>query len=156
MQSSQSMNGHSPQLAGKHVEEVLRFARKLGMHSDPQQLLRALPSELCALLDCTTTAVIHLREGEPSFHVVDGDGCELCTDPSVMKWQEEIWSAVSQREKPLVIPSLDHESRFPETTRFFRESGSRCLCVLPLATSLHRLGALCIGRDRPGAFDEEE
>jgi formate hydrogenlyase transcriptional activator len=156
MQRSQNINGCSPPLVGKHVEEVLRFARKLGMHSDPEQLLRALPSELCALLDCTTTAVIHLREGEPSFHVVDGDGCELCTDPSVMKWQQEIWSAVSEQEKPVVIPSLDHESRFPETAKFFRESGSRCLCVLPLATSLHRLGALCIGRDRPYAFSEEE
>ena len=101
MQRSQNMNGHSPALAGKHVEEVLRFARKLGMHSDPEQLLRALPSELCALLDCTTTAVIHLREGEPSFHVVDGDGCELCTDPSLMKWQEEIWSAVSRAGEAL-------------------------------------------------------
>jgi formate hydrogenlyase transcriptional activator len=156
MQRSQNTNSNPVPEAGRHVEEVLRFARKLGMHSDPEQLLRALPLELCALLDCTTTAVIHLREGEPSFHVVDGDGCELCTDPSRTKWQEEIWSAVSEQEKPLVIPSLDQESRFPETARFFRESGSRCLCVLPLATSLHRLGALCIGRDRPCAFSEEE
>jgi formate hydrogenlyase transcriptional activator len=126
------------------------------MHSDPEQLLRALPSELCALLDCTTTAVIHLREGELSFNAVDNDGCKLCADPSLTKWQEEIWLAVAEREKPLVIPSLDRESRFPETARFFRQSGSRCLCVIPLATSLHRLGALCIGRDRPSAFSEEE
>jgi formate hydrogenlyase transcriptional activator len=156
MQRFQNTNGHFSPVAGTHVDEVLRFARKLGMHTDPEQLLRALPFELCALLDCTTTAVIHLREGQPSFHVVDGEGCELCTDPSVMKWQQEIWSAVSDQEKPLVIPSLDHESRFPETTRFFRESGSQCLCVLPLATSFHRLGALCIGRNRPSAFSEEE
>jgi formate hydrogenlyase transcriptional activator len=156
MQGSQNTNGYLSPVAGTHVDEVLRFARKLGMHSDPEQLLRALPLELCALLDCTTTAVIHLREGEPSFHVVDGEGCELCTDPSVMKWQKEIWAAMSEQEKPLVIPSLDHESRFPETTRFFREAGSQCLCVLPLATSLHRLGALCIGRNRPSAFSEEE
>ncbi len=65
------MNGRSPRPAEKHVEEVLRFARKLGMHSDPEQLLRALPSELCALLDCTTTAVIHLHAEELRFHVVD-------------------------------------------------------------------------------------
>src|ERR1700753_1807040 len=69
MQRSQNLNGDFPGEAGKHVEEVLRFARKLGMHSDPEQLLRALPSELCALLDCTTAAVIHLWEGEPTFHV---------------------------------------------------------------------------------------
>ena len=62
MQRSHNPNGRSP-LATRHVQEVLRFARKLGMHSDADQLLRALPSELYALLDCTATAVIHLRQG---------------------------------------------------------------------------------------------
>jgi formate hydrogenlyase transcriptional activator len=156
MQSSQSTNGWPPRIAGKHVEEVLRFARKLGLHRNPEQILRALPSELCALLDCTTTAVIHLREGQLSFHVVDGEGGVLSEDSSVSKWQEEIWSAVSEQEKPLVIPSLDDEAQLPETARFFRESGSQSLCILPLATSVHRLGALCIGRERRDAFSDEE
>ena len=52
----------------KHVEEVLRFAQKLGMHSHPEQLLRALPAELCAFVECTTAALIFQREGELSFH----------------------------------------------------------------------------------------
>ena len=156
MQRSPNPNGQSPRVARKHVEGVLHFARKLGTHSHPEQLLHALPSELCALLDCTTTAVIHLREGELSFHVVDSDGCLLCRDLSGSKWPEEIWSAVSELEKPLVIPSLDEEARFPEAGEFFRGCGCQSLCVLPLTTRLHRLGALCIGRRRRDAFSEKE
>src|ERR1700722_4006364 len=156
MQRSQNTNGRSPRQAGMHVEEVLRFARKLGMHSDPEQLVRALPAELCALLDCTTTAVIHLHDDELCSHVVAGEGFVLPEDLSAMRWPEEIWSAVSEHEKPLVIPSLDEETRFPEAVRFFREGGSQSLCVLPLTTSLHRLGALCIGRGRRDAFSDRE
>ena len=63
---------------------------------------------------------------------------------------------MSEQEKPLVIPSLDEEARFPEAVRFFRECGSQSLCIVPLATRLHRLGALCIGRKRRDAFSDEE
>jgi formate hydrogenlyase transcriptional activator len=126
------------------------------MHSDPEQLLRALPSELCSLLECTTTAIIHLRHGELSCHVVQGEGCPLREDLSVEKWPEEIWSAVSEQERSLVVPWLDEKVRFPEAARFFRECGNQSLCVLPLATSLHCLGALCIGRKHRDAFSDEE
>ena len=59
-------------------------------------------------------------------------------------------------EKPLVLPSLDEEARFPEAGEFFRGCGCQSLCVLPLTTRLHRLGALCIGRKRRDAFSEKE
>ncbi len=160
MQRSQNTNGRSPRIATKHVEGVLHFARKLGMHSNPEQLLRALPSELCTLLDCATTALIHLQEGKLFFHIVDGRGSVLSEELSAIKWPEEIWSAASEQEKPLVIPSLDpqldHDERFPETRKFFRECGCSSLCVLPLTTSLHRLGAVCVGRRGRDAFSDKE
>jgi formate hydrogenlyase transcriptional activator len=155
MQRSHSPNGRSP-LATGHVEEVLRFARKLGMHSDPDQLLRALPSELYALLDCTATAVIHLRQGELSFHVVDGEGCVLSQDPSASDWPQEIWSAVPEEETPLVISLPEGEAALPAAARFFRDCGCESLCVVGLTTSVNRLGALCVGRSRSDAFSEQE
>jgi formate hydrogenlyase transcriptional activator len=156
MQRSHNPNDQSSRLAGTHVEEVLRFARKLGMHSDPDQLLRALPSELYALLDCTATAVIHLRQGELSFHVVDGEGCLLSQDRSAGDWPREIWSALPEQEKPLVISLLDGQATFPAAARFFRDCGCQSLCVVPLTTSLNRLGALCMGDRRSDAFSEKE
>ncbi len=164
MQRSQNTNPH--QLNGmppsaEQVEEVLRFARKLEMHSDHEQLLRALPAELCVLVDCTMAALVHLNEGQLTTHVVDSEGCSLATDHSAWKWPEAVWQIISEQEKPLVLPALDQLSAdasqgFPAAARFFRECGNQSLCVLPLSTALHRLGALCIGRRYPDAFSEKE
>ena len=91
MQRSQNTNPH--QLNGlppsaEQVEEVLRFARKLEMHSDHEQLLRALPAELCVLVDCTMAALVHLNEGQLTTDVVDSEGCSLATDHSAWKQME--------------------------------------------------------------------
>jgi formate hydrogenlyase transcriptional activator len=154
MQRSHNTNGHSSRR--KPVEEVLRFAQKLGMHSHPEQLLRALPAELSALVECRTAALIYQREGELDFHIAGGQDSLLSEDFSGSGWQQEIWSAASEQEKPLIIPSLDEDPRFPDAGKLFRAYGNQSLCVLPLSTPLHRLGALCIGRRGPDAFSEQE
>ena len=158
MQTSPKTNGRPARGVSKkkHVEEVLRFARNLGMHSEPEQLLRALPAEVCTFVECTTAALIYQRDGELSFYVDAGQGALPSADHTVLRWPQEIWSAISEREKVLVIPSLDEETRFPDAARFFRRYGNQSLCVLPLSASVHRLGALCIGRRRPDAFSEQE
>ena len=158
MQTSPNTNGRPARGVSKkkHVEEVLRFARKLGMHSQPEQLLRALPAEVCAFVDCTTAALIYQREGELSFYLDAGQGALPSADHAALRWPQEIWSAISEQEKVLVIPSLEEETRFPDAARFFRRYGNQSLCVLPLSTGVHRLGALCIGRSRPDAFSEQE
>jgi formate hydrogenlyase transcriptional activator len=155
----------------EQVEEVLRFARKLEKHSDHEQLLRALPAELCVLVGCSTTALIHWHQGQLTTHVVDSLGCALATDHSAAygkaingaagNWPQVVWQEISERENAFVLPALDQPSpdanqRFPEAIRFFRECGSKSLCLLPLSTGLHRLGALCIGRKHEDAFSEKE
>jgi formate hydrogenlyase transcriptional activator len=162
--------------SAEQVEEVLRFARSLEMHSGHEQLLRALPAELCALVDCSTTAVIHWHHGQLTAHVADGDCCALSTNHSSASgasangasangtagnWPEAVWQAISDREKALVLPALDQPApdanqRFSEAIRFFRECGNQSLCLLPLSTALRRLGALCIGRKDSDAFSEQE
>jgi formate hydrogenlyase transcriptional activator len=156
MQGSPNAIRESTRLATRHVEEVLCFARKLAAHSEPEQLLRALPSELYALLDCRVTAVIHLRAGELSFHVVDEEGSVLSEDLSAGKFWEEIWSIVSEREAPLVVGSLEETALLPEASRFFLDCGCQSLCVVPLTANVDRLGALCIGRHRRDGFTEQE
>jgi formate hydrogenlyase transcriptional activator len=153
MQTSSNTNGRP---ARGVSEEVLRFARNLGMHSHPEQLLRALPAELSAFVECTTAALIYQREGELFFYVEAGQSDLPPADHAHLGWPQEIWSAISEQEQVLVIPSLDEEKRFPDAARFFRQYGNQSLCVLPLHASVHRLGALCIGRSRPEAFTEQE
>jgi formate hydrogenlyase transcriptional activator len=165
-------NGMRPN--AEQVEEVLRFARKLERHSGHEQLLRALPAEICVLVDCSTTALIHCHEGQlitqvvdsarafDSSRVVDGERCALAADGAAAgNWPQDVWQAIAGQENAVVLPQLDQPSpdanqRFSEAIRFFRECGSQSLCLLPLSTALHRLGALCIGRKHPHAFSDQE
>src|ERR1700729_4256375 len=93
-----SHNTNVPSSTGKPVEEVLRFALKLRVHSHPEQLLRALPAELSALLECRTAALIYQREGELDFHLAGGQDSSLSDNFSGNGWQQEIWSAASELE----------------------------------------------------------
>ena len=153
-------NGMPP--SAEQVEEVLRFARKLEGHSDHEQLLRALPAEICLLADCSTAALIHWHEGQLTTHVVGSEGNALVSDGATAgSWPQVVWQAISEQEKALVLPMLDHPSHdatqgFSEAVRFFRECGNQSLCLLPLRTALHRLGALCLGSKHRDAFSEEE
>jgi formate hydrogenlyase transcriptional activator len=139
-----------------YVEELLRFAHGLSLHRDPDELLRALTSELCNIIAPGTTALVYHDENHFSCHVVDGQGRAVPIAPSMATWQEEIWRFVSDQHQPLVLSLLDQETRLPETCVFFREHGNSSLCLLPLGTTLRRMGALCIGRERQDAFPEHE
>jgi formate hydrogenlyase transcriptional activator len=161
----QQLNGMPP--SAEQVEEVLRFARKLEGHSDHEQLLRALPVEICVLVDCSTTALLLWHDGQLTTHVANGEGCALTSDhsatdgPAAENWPESVWQAISEQENAFVLPALDHPSPdatrgFSEAIRFFRGCGSQSLCLLPLRTALNRLGALCIGSKHPDAFSEED
>src|ERR1700690_76522 len=93
-------NGMPP--SAEQVEEVLRFARKLEMHSDHKQLLHALPAELCVLVDCAMTALVHLSEGQLTTHVVDSEGSSLATDHSAWTCPERVGQPTSEQGNPLL------------------------------------------------------
>jgi formate hydrogenlyase transcriptional activator len=162
MQRSRTTNlnrSNGMPLGGGQLEEVLQFAQKLEMHREPDELLRALPAELCAFVECGTTAVVHLCDGRLTTHVVDSEGCAPPGEPTAVEWQQEIWHALSEREKPLVIASLEADQRLAAAAGFFRGYGNRSLCLLPLRTGADRMGgigALCVGRKYPDAFSESE
>src|ERR1700689_638214 len=99
-------NGRPP--SAEQVEDVLRFARKLETHSDPEQLLRALPAELCVLVDCSMAALIHWHEGQLTTHVVDSahvvkvEGAlpaDHLPANGMGNWPQAVWQAISGQEK---------------------------------------------------------
>ena len=152
---------NSSALHAEHDEELLRFARRLDMHHDLEGLLQALPTELGSIVPCKTTALAYQYEGTVSWRVADVGGYATQPLSSMVEWQETEWREtilplVYGHERKLVLSSLDEETRFPETTKFFRGRGNESLCVLPLNTALHRLGAICFGRELANAFSENE
>lgn len=143
-------------LSAERVEELVRFAHKLDAHSDPEQLIRFLPSELSGLVVSNTAALVLSKEIVLSGYVVDDGGLAIIPESLRESWQDEICQVVSEHPHPVVVLSLDQEIRFNEVIRFFRERGNQSLCVLPLHTAVRRLGALCFARASQNAFSKNE
>src|SRR5271163_1183017 len=127
----------------EQVEGLVRFVHRLDAHSDPEQLMHSLPSELSNLVPFDTTALILSKESALSGYVADSDGFAIIPESIRESWQDDICQMISEHSRPFLVSSLDKEIRFHEAVRFFRDRGNQSLCVLPLHTALRRLGALC-------------
>src|SRR6267378_1903537 len=63
---------------------------------------------------------------------------------------------VYQHQQPLLIPSLETETRFPAVAEMLKNRGVRSVCALPLTTVHRRLGGLAVGSTRADAYNGEE
>jgi formate hydrogenlyase transcriptional activator len=57
-----------------------------------------------------------------------------------------------QTQQPVVVASVDRETRFPEIMEFLRSAGMRSFCAFPLTSPLRRLGALGFTSREEDAF----
>jgi len=143
-------------LRSEQIKELLRFARSLDLHSNPEELMLSLPLELSKLVVFNTAALILSKKSTLSGYVVDGEGLPISEEPLRESWQDEICQILSEESCPSLVSSLDKETKFHEVARFFRQHGNRSLCVLPLDTALRPLGALCFARETQEAFSKSE
>jgi formate hydrogenlyase transcriptional activator len=143
-------------LSAERIEDLVRFARTLDAHSDPEQLIRSLPSELSGIVVFKTAALVLSKEIALSGYVVDNGGLAIIPGSQRESWQDEICQVISEQSHPFVVLSLDQEIKFNEVVRFFRERGNQSLCVLPLHTAVRQLGALCFARAPLDAFSKNE
>jgi formate hydrogenlyase transcriptional activator len=143
-------------LYAEQIEDLLRFARSLDAHSDPERLLRSLPGELRSVVISDTTALIHMNGGDPSWYAVDSARPAIVLEPELPEWREEIRQLLSEHPQPFVVSSLDQECRFPGIVGFFRVHGNESLCILPLKKTHGHLGALCFARREPNSFIKDE
>jgi formate hydrogenlyase transcriptional activator len=63
---------------------------------------------------------------------------------------------VWQTQRPLVVPRIDAEKRFPAVTDVLAAEGMRSVCILPLTTPLRRLGALTFASRDEDAFSTSD
>jgi len=80
----------------------LEFARRIETHSDPGQMLRALPAELCQIVVCATTALIYASGSNLVASVLDAQGCLIDQPGSI--WHEELWQVMLEQDAPVILP----------------------------------------------------
>jgi formate hydrogenlyase transcriptional activator len=146
-------------LSGEHDEQLLRLAHRLDVYRDPEQLLRALPTELRGLLTGNTLALAHRGCGEPDVScwlAIDGQSNTIQATPAVTEAKESIYAWAQDHRSPLILSSLAQETPLSGVAALFQDWGNESLGVFPLSTLTHCLGALCIGRSKTNSFSDQE
>ncbi|HUL72642.1 MAG TPA: sigma 54-interacting transcriptional regulator [Vicinamibacterales bacterium] len=63
---------------------------------------------------------------------------------------------VLKTQRPLMIPDLQNERRFPRLGAALLENGVRAYCAVPLTTALRPLGAMAFGSLQPNKYEDAD
>src|SRR5260370_27709265 len=140
----------------KRYEALFRVSQTLISIRSSEELFSILARELRAVANFYVMGV----------GIYDEKTHEMCTksygEPGVPleapKFApEETFSWwVYQHQQPLILPSLDAETRFPAVAEMLKNRGVRSVCALPLTTVHRRLGGLAVGSINADAYSKEE
>lgn len=138
-----------------HYRALLEVSKAILAHKDLTALFHQLSLSLPPLLKL---GFVDLALHEPARQVMRAytiatpeginvpQGLELPVDEAPGGW---VWKT----QQSLVIHDLTAEARFPRTVQMMRSVGVQSFCVLPLTTSLRRIGGMGFGRLQSIPFD---
>ena len=145
-------------LLSERYEALIRVSQAIGAHRDPKDLFRAMTTELYRVVqfDGVTVAQYDEASNEILWNV-----CQVCPQegpvaPPEIPADETITKWVFQSQQPLLISSLERETRFPRMIAFLRQKGFQSVCVLPLTTIHRRIGSVGVASKQANAYSEEE
>ena len=148
----------SEYLLSQRYEALIRVSQAIGAHREPKDLFRAMATELHRVVQFDGIVVAQYDEAS---NEILWSACEVCSQqgpvsPPDIPADETITKWVYERQEPLVIPSLDQETRFPRMIAFLKEKGFQSVCALPLTTVHRRIGSIAVASKRADAYCEEE
>jgi formate hydrogenlyase transcriptional activator len=158
---TRAMGAMQTQLEQPHAaryETLFRVSQAISVYRDPQDLFRALASELCSVVRFDGIGVVQFDEAgnKAKWHLAEkckeSDGI---TSTRVGPEDELLWW-VYQNQKPVMVSSVNAEDRFPATIEQFKKYGLQSGCALPLTTAHRRLGCLFIGSQHTGSYSEQD
>jgi formate hydrogenlyase transcriptional activator len=154
------MSGKVQRAAEKAVteryESLLRVSQTLMSIRSSEELFSLLARELRAVVNFYVMGVGIYDEKAHEVRLTSygepGDPLEV---PKLAPEETFTWW-VYQHQQPLLIPSLEAETRFPAVSEMLKNRGVRSVCALPLTTVHRRLGGLAVGSTRADAYNAEE
>jgi formate hydrogenlyase transcriptional activator len=142
--------GHAPSGIQRILLDV---SRATASHRDMHSLLRDVAGLLCDVARADQLRLV-LHDPERNvmrLHIVAA--CEPArVTPLEMPVAESPAGVVWQTQQPLIIPSIERETRFAEVRKSLLADGMKSVCVLPLTSPLRRLGGLGFASRDEDAF----
>src|SRR5258708_7346337 len=140
----------------QRYEALLRVSQTLNSVCSSDELFSILARELRAVVSFYVMGVGIYDESAHEVRLTSygepGDPLEV---PKFAPEETFTWW-VYQHQQPLIISSLDAETRFPAVVEMLKKSGVRSVCALPLTTVHRRLGGLAVGSTEADAYSNEE
>jgi len=144
--------------AEERYRALLEVSEAIASHRDLAALMHDLAGRLHPLVhfDYLNLLLYDPVRRSMRLHVLESSeptefppGQEFSVEESPAGW-------VFENQRPLIVPNIDHENRFPKVTAILRDNGVKAICVLPLTTAQRRLGTLGLGSGREHAYQDEE
>src|SRR6266568_5051850 len=140
----------------KRYEALLRVSQTLISIRSSEELFSILARELRAVVNFYVMGVGIYDENAHEMRTTSyGEPGVPLQAPKFAPEETFSWW-VYQHQQPLIIPSLDAETRFPAVAEMLKSRGVRSVCALPLTTVHRRLGGLAVGSIEADAYSREE
>src|SRR5574341_538185 len=137
---------------------LLEVSESIASQRDLTALFRDLARRLPAVVRFEFIALIlydHERKVMKTHTLGTSDG-ESIPPGFELPMEESAGGWVLTNQRPLVVPCLTQETRFPKVHALLEKIGIQSYCLLPLTTAVRRLGAIGFGSRSPCAFGEAE
>jgi formate hydrogenlyase transcriptional activator len=158
MEAAQLRLAPPEQSVAARYEALIRVSQAVSAYREPRKLFNVLAGELRRVIDFDGIGIAQYdaATGTIEWHVSIhcGEPSPLLKNECAQKETMTCW--VFQNQRPLVIPFVDRETRFPDTIEFLREHRLQSVCMLPLTTAHRRIGGLFISSERPDAYSDDE
>src|SRR5438874_10442967 len=142
--------------ATERYEALFRVSQTLISIRSSEELFRLLARELRAVVNFYVMGVGIYDENAHQIHLTSyGEPGVPLQVPQFAPEETFTWW-VYQHQEPLIIPSLERETRFPAVAEMLKNRGVRSVCVLPLTTVHRRLGGLAVSSIGADAYSAEE
>ena len=142
--------------ATERYQALFRVSQTLISIRSSEELFRLLARELRAVVNFYVMGVGIYDENAHQIHLTSyGEPGVPLQVPQFTPEETFTWW-VYHHQQPLIIPSLDSETRFLAVAEMLKNRGVRSVCVLPLTTVHRRLGGLAFGSIDADAYNAEE
>src|SRR6202049_3354401 len=139
-------------------EALIRVSQAVSAFREPKKIFEALIKELRYVIEFDGIGIAQYEEATNTIK------CHVsihCDEPSLAlpkdcANKETMTCWVFQNQRPLVIPFVDRETRFPDTMEKLKKYNLQSVCILPLTTVHRRIGSMFIASERPDAYSEDE
>src|SRR5260370_24807293 len=139
-------------------EALIRVSQAVSAYREPKKLFQVLVDELSQVIEFDGIGIAQYDETTNTieWHVSIDSGEPSLAPPKDCAKQETMTCWVCRNQRPLVIPFVDRETRFPDTIQLLKRHKLQSVCMLPLTTVHRRIGSMFIASECPDAHSGDE